>query len=250
MPLAPRSRERMVRSHHISGPRGTMLIETHTVLITGASAGSLGAEVVRVLARDASLIVIAGRNQSKIARVKQDVLAETPTANIRSVIIDLASFASVRRAAAEVNAYEEPIHILINNAAMWEEKYTTTEDGNESVFQANYLSHFLLTDLLFNKIRMAKSDAFQPRIINVSSSMFAFSSARLDDLSWRGKDGKEDGAAYTGHESYGQSKTASILFSQELARRYGAEGILAYSVHPSGTWISSFLFELDESNIS
>ena len=38
-------------------------------------------------------------------------MAETSTANLRILILDLASFESVRTAAAEVNAYTEPIHV-------------------------------------------------------------------------------------------------------------------------------------------
>ena len=34
--------------------------------------------------------------------------------------------------------------------------------------------------------------------------------------------------------AYGQSKTANALFARELARRGGAKGLLAFSVHPGG----------------
>lgn len=44
-----------------------------------------------------------------------------------------------------------------------------------------------------------------------------------------------EGEAYDSFVVYRHSKTASILFSQELARRYGLQGIISFSVHPSGT---------------
>lgn len=42
---------------------------------------------------------------------------ETPSANVRLLDIDLADLDSVKKAAAEVLAYKEPIHVLFNNAA-------------------------------------------------------------------------------------------------------------------------------------
>ena len=43
----------------------------------------------------------------------QNIKAETPSANLRTLVIDLASLDSVRKAAAEVNAYSEPIHVRL-----------------------------------------------------------------------------------------------------------------------------------------
>ena len=43
-----------------------------------------------------------------------------------------------------------------------------TKDGFEYQFQVNYLSHFLLTRLLLDKLAQSSS----PRIINVTSKLY------------------------------------------------------------------------------
>jgi len=47
--------------------------------------------------------------------------------------------------------------------------YKVTEDGNESQFQVNYLSHFLLTNLLLPKLIATGKPDKPTRIVNVSS---------------------------------------------------------------------------------
>merc|ERR1719382_1300595 len=79
---------------------------------------------------------------------------------------DLASFASVRKFCEEINKEERKVDILINNAGMVTMSKQLTEDGQELQFQSNHLGHFLLTNLLLDKLHAAKDGA---RIVNVSS---------------------------------------------------------------------------------
>src|ERR1700712_502547 len=46
----------------------------------------------------------------------------------------------------------------------------------------------------------------------------------------------QKGADYDKWFSYGQAKTANILFSVELAEKYGQQGVKAYSLHPGTIW--------------
>jgi NAD(P)-dependent dehydrogenase (short-subunit alcohol dehydrogenase family) len=89
----------------------------------------LGFETARVLAKYASLVVITGYNQERyltpshqgvvgvntnIDRLKlseEALKKDVPTANIRTLHLDLSSLGSVRAAAQEVKAYPEPLHV-------------------------------------------------------------------------------------------------------------------------------------------
>jgi NAD(P)-dependent dehydrogenase (short-subunit alcohol dehydrogenase family) len=63
--------------------------------------------------------------------------------------LDLASFASVRRFAEKINAEEERLDVLINNAGIANRrKRELTEDKLELAMQTNHFGHFLLTNLL------------------------------------------------------------------------------------------------------
>ncbi|KAI8576455.1 hypothetical protein K450DRAFT_283439 [Umbelopsis ramanniana AG] len=195
------------------------------VLITGCTWGGLGSETARVVAKyGAALVVLAGRSQGSIDTTIANIKQETPTANLRSVILDLASLESVRQAAAEVNAYEEPIDVLINNAAVMASEYFQTQDGFEGQFGCNHLGHFVFTNLILSK--MLESTTGEPRVVNVASSGHHFAPIMFDDPAF------SEGKTYKKWVAYGQSKTANILFAKELSNRYNNKGLLAYSLHP------------------
>jgi len=131
--------------------------------------------------------------------------------------------AAVRAAAAGVLAYPEPLHVLFNNAGIMAIDYRKTVDGHEAQWGVNYLAHFLFTARIFPKLQ-ASASGLPPRIVNVSSNGHALGPVRFDDI------GFSDGEKYDRWEAYGQSKSANILFSRELARR----GVVSFSVHPGG----------------
>lgn len=73
---------------------------------------------------------------------------ETHNKNIHSKLVNLSSFESVREFAKDITANEDRLDILVNNAGVAVSRPKLTKDGIPMVFQTNYLSHFLLTNLL------------------------------------------------------------------------------------------------------
>lgn len=200
-------------------------IQGKNVLITGTTWGGLGAETARVVSKyGAALVIVAGRNQKSLDETIQKIKEETPDANLRSLIIDLASLQSVRHAAAEVNGYEEAIDVLINNAAVMATPYFETKDNIEGQLATNHLGPFLFTNLILPRI--FASTTGEPRIVNVSSSAHHFSPIIFEGP------GFFAGETYDKWVAYGQSKTANILFAKELSDRYKTKGLLAYSLNP------------------
>lgn len=103
-------------------------------------------------------------------------------------------------------------------------EYRTTPEGVEVQFGANHVGHFLLTNLLMPSIIAAASEG--ARIVNLSSMGWALGEMRFDDYNFNaGKDWEKWAA-------YGQSKTANILFTIELAKRLKSKGVQALSLHP------------------
>jgi NAD(P)-dependent dehydrogenase (short-subunit alcohol dehydrogenase family) len=87
--------------------------------------------------------------------------------NLHLMECDLCSLDSVRKFAKLYNTEEERLDVLIcNNSLIWISDIVT-KDGFNSVIQSNYLSHFLLTNLLLDKLKQCRPS----RIINVSSSI-------------------------------------------------------------------------------
>ena len=107
---------------------------------------------------------------------------------------------------------------------------TRTEQGFEAQFGADHLGHFLFTSLIFPALRSAASPEFPARVVNISSLAVTFGNdMRLDDVSFELR--PEEYGKYPG---YIQAKSANVLFTRELAKRYKSENIISFSLHPGG----------------
>lgn len=225
-------------------------IRGKTVLTTGVSPDGLGAYFVQTIAKhQPKLLILATRDISKANATAQAIAASAPGVQTRVLHLDLASQAQVRKAAAEVNAYEEPIDVLVNNAAVFSsERGKMTEDGLELLFGTNHIGHFLFTNLIIGRILAAGSEA---RIVNVASGGYRFSPIRFDDVDFSVRffpiiteviseclmeymlhQFTQKEKDYNIWKAYGQSKTASMLFSISLAEKLASKGVLSFSVHP------------------
>ncbi|MCJ1394885.1 hypothetical protein MMC18_007765 [Xylographa bjoerkii] len=196
-----------------------------TVLITGASAGGLGAATALAFAGgNPKTLILAGRTESKVSLVIEEIKKLNPAIEVSFLQLDLTDHASVKRAAAEVESKVEKLDVLINNAGVMAVKeFEKTTEGIESQFAANHVGHFLLTGLLMGKLKKAGEGA---RVVNVSSLGYALYGVRFED--WNFHDGK----GYNAWKAYGQAKSANIIFAQSLADQLKESGGQAYSVHP------------------
>ena len=114
-------------------------------------------------------VIIACRNLDKGRQAIENLINETNCnkQQIRLMECDLCSFDSVRNFAKTYNNEEEKLDILICNAGLSYPSNEITKDGFNYVIQANYLGHFLLTNLLLNKLKESKPS----RILNISSDL-------------------------------------------------------------------------------
>lgn len=199
--------------------RGSMTGKT--VLITGASAGIGKATAAELAARGAHL-VLACRDLEKAAAARAEIAARTPGAKIDLVPLELGSLRSIRACAEKVLADYARIDVLINNAGVFPPDYRPTEDGFETQIGVNHLGHFLLTNLLAEKLA-ASAPA---RVVTVSSMMHA--GGKIDFASFRKPE------KYSAMAAYRQSKLANILFANELGRRLADRGVTSTSLHPGG----------------
>ena len=189
------------------------------VLITGGNSG-LGAETARAMAAKGADVTITARKRSKAADVVSQIEATTGK-TVRVGELELGSLASVRAFAGEFLASHQKLNILVNNAGVMACPHGHTEDGFEMQFGTNHIGHFLLTCLLVPAlIRGAPS-----RVVNLSSLAHKGARVNFDDVNFEQRD-------YDKWVSYGQSKTANVLFSVGLEKRLADHGVHAYAVHP------------------
>ena len=190
------------------------------VVITGASTG-IGLETARALASIGATVVLAGRNAEKHRGAIDKIRERHPDADVSHVELDLTSLASARESAHAIREAHPSIDLLINNAGVMYTPFERTAEGFELQFGTNHLGHFVFTNHLVAAV-VAGAPA---RIVNLSSGGHGSSDIIWDDPNYRINE-------YDKFQSYGQAKTANILFSVELDRRLAPLGVQSYAVHP------------------
>jgi NAD(P)-dependent dehydrogenase (short-subunit alcohol dehydrogenase family) len=160
------------------------IIQGKTILITGASPGSLGGYYAQNIAKASpACIILAGRNTTKLEQCTEEIQVASPNVKIRTLKLDLSSLQSTRDAAAEVvNNWDDipVIDVLVNNAGIMAPEYRVSVDGFESQFATNHLGPFLFTNLIMKKILKSTS----PRIVMVASDGHRLSPLRFDDYNF------------------------------------------------------------------
>jgi NAD(P)-dependent dehydrogenase (short-subunit alcohol dehydrogenase family) len=201
----------MIAGHDLTGK---------VAIVTGGY-GGVGYETVKALAGAGARIVIAGRDPAKGADAVSRVRAETGNQSIVFDQLDLSSLAVVQTWARKYAAGGEPLHILVNNAAVMWPPAQRTADGFESHLAINHLAHFALTLGLLPCLEAA-GDA---RVICLSSSAHRRSDIHYEDPNY-------DRRPYDPAEAYGQSKTANALFAVGFSARFAGSHLTANAVMP------------------
>jgi retinol dehydrogenase 12 len=189
-------------------------------VVTGANTG-IGRHTALGLAESGAQVVLAARSRERTQPVIEEIADRAGRDAARFVHLDLASFASVRRAATEILDRSPAVDVLINNAGVGGAR-GQTEDGFEIHFGVNHLGHFLLTSLLLDRIL----DSAPARVITVSSNAHYRARGIDYDAVTRPT------GSFSRVRAYAVSKLANVLFSCELGRRLEGRGVTALAVHP------------------
>ena len=189
------------------------------VLVTGVSAG-LGVETCRALVAHGAEVVGTARDLAK-AKSALEAAMGPAAAKVQLVEADLASLASVRKAANGLLSQAKPFDVIIANAGVMACPKGKTADGFETQFGTNHLGHFVFVNKL---VPLVKSGG---RIVTLSSAGHQISDVDLEDPNF-------EHTEYQPFLGYGRSKTANILYAVALDNRLKGRGIRATSLHPGG----------------
>jgi len=191
-------------------------------LVTGANTG-IGRVTAVALARQGAQVFLACRSAERTRQVLEEIqrLPGVAPGQVQWLPLELGDLASVRECARLFLAQGLPLHLLINNAGLAGAR-GLTPSGFEMSFGVNHLGHFLLTQLLLDRLQ-ASAPA---RIVTVSSRAHR----RVDGLAL--DEVRQPTRSRTGVAEYGASKLANLLFSAELGRRLAGTGVTTYAVHP------------------
>merc|ERR1719285_256177 len=136
-----------------------------TVLITGASSG-FGRYLAGECAKRGAKVIMASRSLNNLKLARNELQTKYPDAELLITQVDLASLDSVESLAFKVLNKYNGVDVLVCNAGVFRPRgvrdASETKDGLERQFQVNYLGHYLLTELMKDKI-----DARNGKVINV-----------------------------------------------------------------------------------
>lgn len=199
---------------------GSRPLAGRTALLTGANTG-IGLVTARELAKQGAHLFITCRSAERAQPALEQIRAASGNTQVEALVLDLGDFASVRQCAQTFLARGLPLHLLINNAGLAGTRGLSAS-GFELAFGVNHMGHFLLTQLLLERIQ-ASAPA---RIVTVASRAHY----RASGLHWDAL--RHTTRSRTAIDEYSNSKLANVLFSAELGRRLAGSGVAAYALHP------------------
>src|SRR3989441_13243345 len=116
-------------------------------VVTGANSG-IGKATALGLARPGGNVVMACRNADRSEAARQDIVRQSGNAHVAVMIVDLASEASTRAFAKEFQRRDPRLDALVNNGGGYMSSREVTAERLGATVQGNYLSRFLLTQVL------------------------------------------------------------------------------------------------------
>ena len=187
-----------------------------TVLITGATSG-IGLELFKIFSKEKYYVIGIGRNKKRIKKTLNSINKNRK--NLQSFYLcNFENLEDIKKVFNKISKEVNSIDILINNAGGIFVKNELTKNNIERTFQVNYLSHFLLTEILLkNKILKSKA-----HVLNLSSIVHKRGEINLDDIN--------NIQNYNAVKSYAQSKLSQIMWGYYLSEKH--KEIYINSVHP------------------
>lgn len=186
------------------------------IVITGANSG-FGYALTKNLAKKGHHIIMACRNMSKGKKAKETLEKEIPDATLDLLELDLSQMGSVQRFAKKLERDYMDIHVFVNNAGMFTDRYKWSKEGFELTMASNYLGQVVLTHLVYPLVKKGRG-----KILNISSTAAFYGrlKVRPDLFTRRNK----------GFKAYATSKLAQLMFTIDLANE--SQDVPIIAIHP------------------
>jgi NAD(P)-dependent dehydrogenase (short-subunit alcohol dehydrogenase family) len=190
-----------------------------TVLITGTT-GTIGKATLLELAKNNCQLILLGRNEEKLGKVRSEISKITGNNDIEVVVADLSEPESIKDAVSEIRKKISSLNALINVAAIVKSKRFENSKGVEYMLATNHLGPFTLTNELLDLLKAGRPS----RVVTVSAP--STTKINFDDISGK----KKFSAGFIG--AFGASKMMNIMFTQALSRRLEGTGVTTSVFHP------------------
>lgn len=193
------------------------------VLITGGTSG-LGYELVKLLQSEGYEVFATGRNSAILENLPGD---------IHFIKIDFSDLNSISRNIRQLFDRGIRFDLVINNAGiLTPSEFTTSVNGIEYSFQVNFLSHFLINDLIISN----KNHSDPLTIVSVTSPVYKY--VKADFI-------KPVPEVYRSFKTYSESKYYMLLIGEFLLKKYPEKNVKFIGFNP-GTF-SSGIYRMQKS---
>ncbi len=184
------------------------------LLITGANRG-LGLALTTEAVKRGHTVFAGVRNPEQADKLSQ-LRSDFPN-QINLLSLDVADEESIRE--ASVSLGKETLDVIINNAAILNERSTTIEELNMDNVELSFNINLFGTMRVVKHFLPLLNRGTNASIINISSEAGSFQNA------------------YGGDYPYALTKSAVNMFSEQLRKYLAADQVSVFAVHPG--WIKT-----------
>ncbi|XP_027094276.1 uncharacterized protein [Coffea arabica] len=195
-------------------------IEGKNCVVTGANSG-IGYATAEGLASRGANVYMVCRNKERGEAALSKIQEATGSKNVYLEVCDISSIIEIKSFTSRFSSKDVPVHVLVNNAGLIENRRETTPEGYELNFAVNVLGTYTLTELMLPLLEKAAPDA---RVITVSSGGM-YTAPLMKDLQFSNNN-------FNGVEQYARNKRVQVALTEKWAEIYKDKGIAFYSMHP------------------
>lgn len=197
------------------------------IVITGATDG-IGLVAAQKFLSLGHTVLAHGRNESKLASIKGQLIDKTGSQAIDTCCADLSDLNAVDGMIQRIQAQYPRLDVLVNNAGVLKTPQPILADGFDIRFVVNALVPYRLTKALLPNLGQTG------RVINLSSA----AQASVDILALTGKAQLTDDFA-----AYSQSKLALTLWTLAMAQQQTDNGPMMLALNPGSLLASKMVQE-------
>ena len=193
-------------------------LQSKVVLVTGANSG-VGLGAAQAMHKLGATVIMACRSKAKCRNAADQINERGGKGLAVPMVLDLASFDSVRRFCRSFREKYPRIDIAFFNAgfaAPPRSGKNVTEEGYELGLGTMHFGHFILYDELRETILNTAKEGNDVRVVMTSSAASQVSFAQFDDSLFDEPPGDIHGEKTTVHSQYPRSKLANVLFARRL----------------------------------